>query len=160
MAGRGRGGRHGRRARYAVRDWAAYDRALARRGDVTVWISPDAVAGWRAPAGRRTFSDAAIAAALTVRAVYRLALRQAEGLVASIFALLGLALPVPDHTTLSRRGRTLRLDRRADAGRGVDLAIDSTGLRVARPLGAGRDGWRKLVWGLSCQALIAATPSR
>ncbi len=144
MAGRGRGGRHGRRARYAVRDWAAYDRALARRGDVTVWISPDAVAGWRAPAGRRTFSDAAIAAALTVRAVYRLALRQAEGLVASIFALLGLALPVPDHTTLSRRGRTLRLDRRADAGRGVDLAIDSTGLRVARPLGAGRDGWRKL----------------
>ncbi len=143
-----------------MRDWAAYDRSLVRRGDITVWVSPDVVAGWHAPAGRHTFSDTAIAAALTVRAVYRLALRQAEGLIASIFALLGLSLPVPDHTTLSRRGRTLRLDRRADAGRGVDLAIDSTGLRVARPLGAGRDGWRKLVWGLSCQALIAATPSR
>jgi hypothetical protein len=61
-----------------------------------------------------------------VRAVYRLALRQAEGPIASIFALLGLALPVPDHTTLSRRGRALRLDRRADAGRGIDLATDST----------------------------------
>ena len=141
MAGRGR--RRGR-ARYAVRDWGAYDRALTRRGDVTVWVSPEAVAGWRAPAGRRTFSDAAIAAALTVRAVYRLALRQAGGLIASIFALLGLALPVPDHTTLSRRGRALRLDRRADAGRGVELAIDSTGLRLARPSGAGREGWRKL----------------
>jgi len=35
-----------------------------------------------------------------MRAVYRLALRRAEGLIACIFALLGLALPVPDHTTL------------------------------------------------------------
>lgn len=144
MTGRDAKPRRGPRARYAVRDWAAYDRALRRRGSIMVWVSPEAVAGWRAPAGRRTFSDAAIAAALTVRAVYRLALRQAEGLVASIFALLGLALPVPDHTTLSRRGRTLRPDRRADAGRGVDLAIDSTGLSVARPRGAGREGWRKL----------------
>ncbi len=97
----GRRSRAGRRTRYKVRDWAAYDRALARRGDITVWVSPDAVPGWRTPAGRRTFSDAAIEAALAVTAVYRLALRQAEGLVASIFALLGLALPVPDHTTLS-----------------------------------------------------------
>lgn len=141
VAGRGR--RRGR-SRYAVRDWAAHDRALARRGAITVWVPPDAVAWWRAPAGRRTFSDAAIAAALTVRAVYRLALRQAEGLVGSAFALLGLALPVPDHTTLSRRGRTLRLDRHTSAGRGLDLAIDSTGLRLARPPGAGREGWRKL----------------
>ena len=86
-----------------MQDWATYDRSLVRRGDIRVWVSPDAVAGWQAPAGRRTFSDAAIAAALTVRAVYRLALRQAEGLIASIFALLGLALPVPDHTKLSRR---------------------------------------------------------
>ena len=145
MAERGRGGQRGGRARYAVRDWAAYDRALARRGDVTVWIFPDAVAASRAPRGRRTFSDAAIAAALTVRAVYRLALRQAEGLVASLFALLGLALPVPDHTTLSRRGRMLRLDRGVDAGRGgIDLAIDSTGLRLMRPSGGGAAGWRKL----------------
>ena len=79
MVGRGRGARRMRRARYAVRDWAAYDRALARRGDITVWVSPDAVAAWRAPAGRRTFSDAAIEAALTVRAVYHLALRAALG---------------------------------------------------------------------------------
>ena len=81
MAGRVRGRRGGRRVRYAVRDWAAYDRSLVRRGDITVWVSPDVVAGWHAPAGRHTFSDTAIAAALTVRAVYRLALRQAEGLM-------------------------------------------------------------------------------
>jgi DDE family transposase len=137
MAGRRPRGR--RRARYRVRDWAAYDRALVRRGDITVRVSPGAVAGWRAPAGRRTFSDAAIEAALMVRAAFRLAPRQAEGLIASIFALLGVALPVPDHTTLARRGRALRLGLRSDAGRGLHLAIDSTDLHVARPGGAGRD---------------------
>ena len=144
MTGR-RPRRCGPRVRYRVRDWAAYDRALALRGDITVWISPEAIAGWCAPAGRRTFSDAAIAAALTVRTVYRLALRQAEGLIRSIITLLGLALPVPDHTTLSRRGRALHLDHQAaDASRGLDLAIDSTGLRLARPPRAGCEGWRKL----------------
>ena len=102
------------------------------------------MAAWRAPVGRRTFSDAAVTVALTVRAVFRLALRQTEGLVASVLRLLGLDLPVPDHTTLSRRGRTLRLDRRVVARGRLDMAIDSTGLRVARPRGAGCEGWRKL----------------
>ena len=92
MAVRGRDRRRRPRARYRVRDWASYDRALARRGDITVWVSPEAMAGWVAPAGRRTFSDAAIAAAVTVRAVYRLALRQAEGLVRSIADQLGRAV--------------------------------------------------------------------
>ena len=132
------------RARYRVRDWAAYDCALARRGDIMVWVSPGAIAGWRAPAGRCTFSDAAIVAALAMRAVYHLALRQTEGLIASIFSLLGLALPMPDHTTLSRRGRALRLGRHVDTGCNLDLAIDSTGLRLAKPPGAGGNGWRKL----------------
>jgi hypothetical protein len=139
MAARTRGRRCGQ-ARYSVRDWATYDRALVRRGDITVWISPDAVAAWRAREGRWTFSDAAITAALTVRTVFRLALRQAEGLIASIFALLGLALPVPDPTTLSRRGRTLQLDAWSHAGVGLDLVIDSTGLRLARPSGTGSKG--------------------
>lgn len=141
------------RTRYAVRNWPRYDRALARRGDMTVWISPEVVAAWRGE-GRRACSDAAIAAALTVRIVFGLALRQTEGLVASLFALLGLDLPVPDHTTLSRRGRALAPDRRTDAGRGIDLAVDSTGLRLTRRsswrrrsgtgMGRGREGWRKL----------------
>ena len=55
MAAKGRGCQREPRVRYRVRDWVAYDRALARWGDITVWLSPEAVAGWRAPAGRRTF---------------------------------------------------------------------------------------------------------
>jgi hypothetical protein len=116
MAVRGRGTRRGSRPRYAARDWAPYDGALARRGDIAVRVSPGAVAGWRGPRGKRTFPDAAIAAALAVRAACGPALRQAGGPVASVFAPLGVALPALDHTTPSRRGRALRLDRRADLG--------------------------------------------
>jgi len=35
--------------------------------------------------------------------VFRLALRQSEGLTGSIMELLEIDLPVPDHSTLSRR---------------------------------------------------------
>jgi hypothetical protein len=38
----------------------------------------------------------------------------------------------------------VQLDQYADAGSGLDLAIDSTGLRLARPPGVGGAGWGKL----------------
>src|SRR4051794_28154348 len=67
-----------------------------------------------------------------------LALRQTEGLIGSLMRLLGLDLPVPDHTTLSRRATTLevarsRSSRSTDAGDGaapVHLLVDSTGLKL------------------------------
>jgi len=40
--------------------------------------------------------------------VFHLALRQTEGLIGSILQLLGLDLPVPDFSTLSRRARSRR----------------------------------------------------
>ena len=46
---------------------------------------------------------------LTLRAVFRLALRQTEGLIGSVLQLLSLDLPVPDYSTLSRRAQTLEL---------------------------------------------------
>ena len=51
----------------------------------------------------------AINVALTLRAVFRLALRRTEGLIGSILVLLGLDLAVPDHTTLSRRAESLEV---------------------------------------------------
>jgi len=38
------------KTKYRVKNWASYDRALVRRGDVTVWLSPEAIATWK-PAG-------------------------------------------------------------------------------------------------------------
>jgi Transposase DDE domain len=95
-----------------VTNWAAYDSALRQRGSLTVWFTEAAIAAWKAePRGTRggqpRYSALAITTALTLRAVFRLALRQTEGLVASMLRLLGLDLAAPDHSTMSRRGETL-----------------------------------------------------
>ena len=91
--------------KHRVTNWAEYDAGLRARGSLTVWFTPEAVEAWRAEprtgrGGQPAYSDLATAPALTLRAVFRLALRQAEGLIGSILLLLGLALPVPDHSTL------------------------------------------------------------
>jgi len=44
---------------------------------------------------------------LMLRLVFHLALRQAEGFATSVLRLLGQTLRVPDHTTLSRRSRSV-----------------------------------------------------
>ena len=97
-------------ARYRVTNWPAYEAGLRRRGDLTVWVEEAALAGWRAPrrstpGGQPRYSELAIELVLTLRLVFHLALRQAEAFARSVLQLLGMALPVPDHTTLSRRGR-------------------------------------------------------
>ena len=71
--------------------------------------------------------------ALTLRAVFRLALRQTEGLIGSILQLLDLDLPVPDHSTLSRRAETLEVPRAKAGSAPVHLLVDSTGLKLCGP---------------------------
>jgi hypothetical protein len=66
--------------------------------------------------------------------VFRLALRQTEGLIGSIFQLLGLDLAVPDHSTLSRRAERLEVSKPSPSARDpVHLLVDSTGLRLCGP---------------------------
>src|SRR5919202_3945285 len=94
------------RQRHRVKNWAAYEAGLRARGSLTVWFTAAAIEAWRAaprttPGGQPCYSDLAITTALTLRAVFRLSLRQTEGLIGSILQLLGLELPVPDQTTLS-----------------------------------------------------------
>src|SRR5215211_7880887 len=102
--------------RRRVTNWAEYDAALRQRGSLTVWFTEAAIAAWHAEprttrGGQPYYSDLAITTALTLKAVFRLALRQTEGLIGSILALLGLDLAVPDHSTLSRRAETLEVAR-------------------------------------------------
>src|SRR3712207_9364567 len=71
--------------RHRVTNWAEYDAGLRARGSLTVWFSDAAIAGWRAAprasrGGQPSHSDLAIATALALRAVFRLAPRQTEGL--------------------------------------------------------------------------------
>ena len=78
------------------------------------------------------YSDLAIELVLTLRLVFHLALRQAEGFTRSVLTLLDLELAVPDHTTLCRRGRTFAgRQPRVRAGTGpVHLVLDGTGLEL------------------------------
>src|SRR6202047_1891190 len=92
-----------------------------------------------------------------LRTVFGFALGQTEGLIGSVIGLLGLDLAVPDHSTLSRRARTLEVPslRRRETGP-LHLLVDSTGLKLG---GAGewlvekhgtsrRRSWRKLHIGI------------
>jgi hypothetical protein len=124
--------------KHRVTNWAAYDAGLRARGSLTVWFTPEAVAAWKAEprttrGGQPSYSALAIATALTLRAVFRLALRQTEGLIGSVLQLLGLDLPVPDHSTLSRRAETLEAPRPKAGSAPVHLLVDSTGLRLCGP---------------------------
>ena len=127
------------RPKRRVTNWAAYDAPWRRRGSLTVWFTDEAIASWRAaprttPGGQPSYSDLAITTALMLRAVFRLALRQTEGLIGSILRLLGLELPVPDHSTIGRRARTVKLPARPRLNGGpLHLLVDSTGLKLGGP---------------------------
>ena len=82
--------------------------------------------------GQPRYSALAITTALTLRAVFRLALRQTEGLIASLFRLLGLDLAAPDHSTISRRGETLPVSQPRPDSEPVHLLVDTTGIRARR----------------------------
>ena len=122
---------------YRVRNWPAYEAGLRRRGDLTIWFSEDAIKTWCAPpngepGGQRVYANIAIETALTIRMVFHLPLRQTEGFLRSLADHLQVDLPVPDHTTLSRRARRLgTIPFYTGAGdRPIHVLLDSTGLRI------------------------------
>jgi IS5 family transposase len=171
-----------------VVNWREYDESLRRRGSLTVWFSDEVIEAWKASprtgrGGRPEYSDLAILTGLTLKAVFRLAYRQTEGLIGSVIGLLGLDLAVPDHSTLCRRAETLEVPRPKPrgAGAGADAAaggaddgaeplhllVDSTGLKL---IGAGewlvekhgtkrRRSWRKMHLGVDADTgrIVAAT---
>jgi Transposase DDE domain len=144
---------------YRLRNWGEYNKALKQRGSLTVWVSAEALENWvtKEKTGSRgascRFTDLAIETMATVQAVYRQAGRQTQGFLQSVFQLMKIALPVPDHSTLSRRRGQLEIElpvRPTTAAR--HLVIDSTGVKVygegewkVRQHGVSkRRTWRKL----------------
>jgi hypothetical protein len=144
---------------YRIRNWSQYNASLKQRGSLTFWVSDAAIEQWLEPektgdrGASRTYSNRAIEVMATLKALYRWAGRQIEGVVESIFKLMHISLAVPDHSTLSRRMKSLEIDipvQPTDKARHV--VIDSTGVKV---YGAGewktrqhgvskRRTWRKL----------------
>lgn len=92
--------------KFKVTNWAEDEAGLRRRGSLTFWISPEALAGWAAPrrktrGGQPRYSDLAIETTLMLGMVFGLRLRQSqsqsEGLLSSVLDMMGLDLPVPHH---------------------------------------------------------------
>src|ERR1700754_95089 len=122
--------------KYRIRNWQHYNKALVKRGSLTLWVEQKAIAAWlnstpsTRPGRPRTYADAAIECLLLLREAYPLPLRNAQGFAASLFDLLQLNLPVPDYSTLSRRARQLEVKLMSSAKAIKHLLIDSSGLKV------------------------------
>jgi len=140
-------------------DWAAYNESLKQRGSLTFWVSDEALDSWEAKQnGKRgaqpKYTDLAIETSLSLRLVFKQALRQTEGLIKSLFELIGVNLDVPNYSTLSKRGKVIKISPNISMNSNESLVviIDSTGLKI---YGAGewsetkhglnkRREWRKL----------------
>jgi hypothetical protein len=123
------------KALYRVKNWSEYDKALVQRGSITIWLSEDFEKSWQYVGEKQRgsqfeYSAQAITIMLTIKIVFHLPNRAAEGFVRSIFTLLKVSLPVPDHSTLSRRGKDLKVDLPKKARGHIDMVMDNTGLKI------------------------------
>ena len=148
---------------YRIRNWSEYNAGLKRRGSITFWLSTDVIDKWlvKQKTGKRgastTYNDVAIATMSTIKSIFGLAGRQAQGFVESVFELMQINLPVPDHSTVSRRLGSLQIKlpvKKKESAR--HLVVDSTGVKVygegewkTRQHGISkRRTWRKLHLGI------------
>ena len=150
--------------KYGVRNWKEYNESLVNRGRIDVYIDKETEEGWYVtprkgkPGKPKKYSDLAIQLTFQFGKVFHQRLRQTEGLVNSIFKILGLDLDVPDHSTLSRRLSDLNIQLPMLPKDNIVIIIDSTGLKI---YGEGewkvrKHGWSKhRTWR---KAHIAVTP--
>lgn len=145
------------KALYRVKNWSEYDKALVQRGSITFWLSEDFEKNWRYAGEKQRgsqfeYSDKAIEIMLTIKEVFHLTNRQTEGFLGSLFTMLKIALPVPDHSTLSKRGKKVSVSLPKKTSQRLNIVMDSTGLKIygegewkVRQHGVSkRRTWRKL----------------
>jgi transposase len=148
---------------YRIRNWSEYNAGLKQRGSFTFWVEESILEQWVVeelsgkPGASVLYSDLAMQTMATLKAVYRLAGRQCQGFLESMFELMGIDLPVPDHSTLSRRLGQLSIELPVVPKEGArHVVVDSTGVKVygegewkTRQHGVSkRRTWRKLHLGV------------
>ena len=120
---------------YRVKNWSEYEQALVQRGSITFWLSDDIEQIWlytgkKQRGSQFDYSDKAIEIMLTIKEVFHLANRSVEGFVRSLFQMMKIDLPVPDHTTLSKCGKTLKVKLPRIINGNTNLVLDSTGMKI------------------------------
>lgn len=120
---------------YRVKNWSEYEKSLVQRGSITFWLSDDFEQSWlytgeKQRGSQFDYSDKTIEIMLTIKEVFHLTNRGVEGFVRSLFGMLAVSLRVPDHSTLSKRGRTLKVNLPKKSSGSLNVVLDSTGLKI------------------------------
>jgi hypothetical protein len=164
--------------KYRIRNWRQYNQSLINRGSITFWFDEEAIQKWYSvertgqPGRPDTYSDYAIRCGLMIKAVFHVALRALQGLIGSLFKILGLDLGCPHYSRFSRRAKGLQipLRRLLKPGERLNVVFDSTGVKVygegewkVRKHGySKRRTWRKVHVGMcadSGQVVVSAVTS-
>jgi len=134
---------------YRVKNWSEYEKALVQRGSITFWMSDGFEKRWlytgeKQRGSQFDYTDQAILVMLTVKEVFHLTNRGVEGFVRSLFRMQKINLPVPDHSTLSKRGKDLKVNLPKKTSRSLNIVMDSTGLKIY-----GEGEWKVRMHGVS-----------
>ncbi len=134
---------------YRVKNWSEYEKALVQRGSITFWMSDDFEKTWMYTGEKQRgsqfdYTDQAILVMLTVKEVFHLTNRGVEGFVGSFFGMMKINLPVPDHSTLSKRGKELKVKLPKKTSQSLNIVMDSTGLKIY-----GEGEWKVRMHGVS-----------
>jgi hypothetical protein len=134
---------------YRVKNWSEYDKALVQRGSITFWMTDDFEKIWlytgeKQRGSQFDYTDQAILIMLTVKEVFHLTNRGVEGFVCSLFRMMKINLPVPDHSTLSKRGKDLKVKLPKETSQSLNIVMDSTGLKIY-----GEGEWKVRMHGVS-----------
>lgn len=108
---------------------------MVQRGSITFWLSDDFEQTWlytgeKQRGSQFDYSDKAIEIMLTIKEVFHLTNRGVEGFVRSLFGMMELHLGVPDHSTLSKRGKILKVNLPKKSSGRLNMVLDSTGLKI------------------------------
>jgi IS5 family transposase len=134
---------------YRVKNWSEYEKTLVQRGSITFWMSDDFEKSWlytgeKQRGSQYDYTDQAILVMLMVKEVFHLTNRSVEGFVRSLFQMLKINLPVPDHSTLCKRGKELKIKLPKKTSQSLNIVMDSTGLKIY-----GEGEWKVRMHGVS-----------
>lgn len=121
---------------YRIRNWPDYNRSLIARGDISLWLNGPAIKEWyekdrTLEQGRpRKYSDHAIISFLIIKSIFKLDLRRTQGLLQSIFKLIGWKVAIPSYTQVCRRQKSIKLPKLSTLQKEIHLVVDSSGLKV------------------------------
>jgi len=120
---------------YRVHNWSDYEKSLVQRGSITFWLSDDFEQTWlytgeKQRGSQFDYSDKAIEIMLTIKEVFHLTNRGVEGFVRSLFGMMEIHLGVPDHSTLSKRSKILKVNLPKKSSSSLNMVLDSTGLKI------------------------------